>query len=204
MRPPQSADVAQAPKPQTPAATAAVVQQQEQLKKQKAAEKKAKKQAAATAAAAPPPPAPAPTPAPSTPPPVTPSPVTPPADTNDDTTPPAPNVKLTKWEDDPAGAYTVVVYKFPDKAGAKLKAQEVAQEKLPAGVFHSDDYESLEPGSWIVFIGEFDTADEASRAEAKYDRAGYPGEVTYVGHQESPGTDNQAAPAGNGETTPQS
>ena len=85
-----------------------------------------------------------------------------------------------------------------------MKAQEVAGTKLPAGIFHSDDYESLEPGSWIVFIGEFDTADEASKAEAKYDRAGYPGEVTYVGHQQSPGTDSTATPAGTStETTPQ-
>jgi hypothetical protein len=83
-----------------------------------------------------------------------------------------------------------------------LKAQEVAKEKLPAGVFRSDDYESLEPGSWIVFVGEFDTADEASKAEAKYDRAGFPGEVTYVGHQQSPQTDQQATPA-TSESTPQ-
>jgi hypothetical protein len=195
---PDQSAVAQAPKPQTPAATEAAQQQQAEIKKQKAAEKKAAAAAKARAAAPPPAPSPAPAPAPSTPPPATPPPATPPSATppsTTPTTPPQPAVALTKWEDDPAGAYTVVVYKFPDKAGAKLKAQEVAKEKLPAGVFHSDDYESLEPGSWVVFIGEFDTADQASKAEAKYDRAGYPGEVTYVGHQQSPQTDQQATPA---------
>jgi predicted nucleic acid-binding Zn ribbon protein len=185
--------IAQVPAPQTPAADEAAAQAAREQEIQRKREKAAQEKAAAAAAAKPATPAPA-APAPAAPAPAAPAPAapaTPPAgngssggDTTD--TPPPTNVALTTWDDNEQGAYTVVVYKFPDKSGAKLKAQEVAGKDLPAGILHSDSYESLEPGSWVVFIGEFDTAAKAEAAQAKYDRAGYPGEVTFVGHQESP------------------
>ena len=102
--------------------------------------------------------------------------------------PEAPAVKVEEWPDGAEG-YTVVVYKFDDKAGAKAKAKEVAAEGLPAGILDSDKYASLEPGSWLVFIGQFDSSKQAERAGEKYENAGYPGEVTFVGQTETPESD---------------
>ncbi|MEA2481767.1 MAG: hypothetical protein QOJ07_3689 [Thermoleophilaceae bacterium] len=116
------------------------------------------------------------------------------------TTSTTPPVKLTQWNDSPSGSYTVIVYKFNDEKSAKAKAKEVAAKGLPAGVLHSDDYESLDPGSYLVFIGQFDSAKQADKAQAKYDRAGYPGEVTFVGHQQSP--DYQPPDTTSASTTP--
>ena len=107
-------------------------------------------------------------------------------------------VKVDEWPDG-ATAYTVVVYKFDDKAGAKAKAREVAAKGLPAGVLDSDKYASLEPGSWLVYIGEFESPQKAEKAGQKYENAGYPGEVTYVGQSEAPESDS----SGSGSTSPQ-
>jgi hypothetical protein len=98
---------------------------------------------------------------------------------------PPPPPKITRWPVDQEG-YTVVVYKFDTKAEAKKKAREVAGKDLQAGVLHSDDFASLDPGSWLVYIGEFESAKQAERAGAKYENAGYPGEVTFVGQTASP------------------
>jgi hypothetical protein len=98
---------------------------------------------------------------------------------------PAKPVKIPEWPKGRQG-YTVIVYKFNTKSDAVAKAREVAARKLPVGVLKSDDFKSLDPGSWLVYIGRFDTAQQAQKAQDKYSGAGYPGEVTFVGDTNSP------------------
>ena len=110
-------------------------------------------------------------------------------------------VQISEW---PAGreGYTVIVYTFNSKSEAKVKAREVAADGHPAGVLDSSDFKSLEPGSWLVYIGEYDSAQEAERAAAKFDRD-YPGEVTYVGDNQSPEyEDSQAGASSESQTQP--
>ncbi len=109
-------------------------------------------------------------------------------------------VKVSEWPDGTEG-YTVVVYKFDTKSDAKVKAQEVARKGLPAGIVDSDKYPSLTPGSWLVYIGEFDDQKQAEKAAEKYENAGYPGEVTFVGQNETPESDPSAGGAGTGDST---
>src|SRR5215208_28095 len=111
---------------------------------------------------------------------------------------PAP-AKVTEWPDGAEG-YTVIVYKFNSKSDAKGKAREVAAKGLPAGVLQSDKYASLTPGSWLVYIGQFDSQKQAERKAESYENAGYPGEVTFVGQSEAPESDPSADGAS---TTPQ-
>jgi hypothetical protein len=103
--------------------------------------------------------------------------------------PKPPAVTVAEWPDGAEG-YTVVVYKFDDKAGAKAKAKEVAAKGLPAGILDSDKYPSLDPGSWLVYIGQFDSQKQAEKASRKYENAGYPGEVSFVGQSETPESDS--------------
>jgi len=112
---------------------------------------------------------------------------------------PPPPVKVAEWPDGAEG-YTVVVYKFNSKSDAKQKAQEVAAKGLPAGILNSDKYASLTPGSWLVYIGQFDSQKQAEKNAAKYENAGYPGEVVFVGQTEAPESDPSADGAS---TTPQ-
>ena len=108
-------------------------------------------------------------------------------------------VKVSEWPDGTDG-YTVIVYKFNDKDDAKAKAREVAANGLPAGILQSDKYASLTPGSWLVYIGQFDSQKQAERKAESYENAGYPGEVTFVGQTEAPESDPSADGAS---TTPQ-
>jgi predicted nucleic acid-binding Zn ribbon protein len=137
--------------------------------------------AAAPATPAPATPAPAPSPSPA------PTPAPAPAPTPKPPKEPKPEpAKISEWKPADGEGYTVIVYKFDGKAAAKLKAREVAGKGLPAGVLQSDDFASLDPGSWLVFIGQFDSAKQADKASRKYENAGYPGEVTFVGNSPTP------------------
>jgi len=111
-------------------------------------------------------------------------------------------VKVTEWPDGATG-YTVIVYKFNAKSEAKAKAREVAAKGLPAGILQSDKYASLTPGSWLVYIGRFDSEKQAEKQAEKYENAGYPGEVTFVGQSETPESDPSAGGASGDSTTPQ-
>jgi predicted nucleic acid-binding Zn ribbon protein len=114
--------------------------------------------------------------------------------------PEPPPAKITQWAAGQEG-YTVVVYTFDTKSDAKAKARDVAGKGLPAGVLNSDDFPSLDPGSWLVYIGQFDDPKKADKAQSQYQHAGYPGEVTFVGNTPSPAYQD---PSANGSsTTPQ-
>jgi hypothetical protein len=105
-------------------------------------------------------------------------------------------VRVPEW---PAGTsgYTVILgYKFNTKAEARAKAREVREAGLPAGIVDSDDYKSLEPGSWLVYVGRFSSAQQAENANDRYSRAGYPGEPTYIGQTEAP--DSEPSDGGSG------
>jgi hypothetical protein len=96
-------------------------------------------------------------------------------------------VKVNQWQPGTEG-YTVIPagYQFDTKAEAKAKAREILGKGLPAGILNSDDFASLDPGSWLVYIGQFDSPKQAETAQAKYENAGYPGDVTFVGEKSSP------------------
>ena len=128
-------------------------------------------------------PAPTPTP-PTTPPPETtppegqtpppeaaPSPTTPPEDTAPDS---GGGDGIGKW---PAGesAHTVILLSTDQRVGAERKAREVADAGFPAGLLRSNRYPSLNPGYWVVFVGQYDSASEASEKAEDLADQGYPG-----------------------------
>lgn len=91
----------------------------------------------------------------------TPVPTETPAPTPDDTADPAGEVGT--W---PEGeeAWTVIVLSTSDEAGARAKAEELAAAGTSVGVLNSSDYGSLRPGFWVVFSGQYETAEEAQAA----------------------------------------
>jgi hypothetical protein len=106
------------------------------------------------------------------------SPTTPTAPTTPTTpgaTPPAPNSPpnlggggsggaIASW---PAGktAYTVVLVSSKSKSQANSKAREAKTRGISAGVLHSNDYSSLNPGYWVAFAGQYKSA-SAARSKA--------------------------------------
>jgi hypothetical protein len=104
------------------------------------------------------------TPAPS--PPVPPATATPPST--------SPGSGIASW---PSGttAYTVVLISAKRKAQANAKAREAVSRGINAGVLHSNDYSSLNPGYWVVFAGQYDSADKARSKIGEYASKGFPG-----------------------------
>jgi len=130
---------------------------------------------------------PAATPAPTTPPidqaPQTIPPATrenPPGDPNaqpDEPTPtPAPDTggSIAEW---PAGktAYTVVLVSATSRNAADAKAEQAIKRGIKAGVLRSDDFSSLRAGYWVVFAGQYDTSEQATRAADRYAEQGFGG-----------------------------
>jgi sporulation related protein len=77
----------------------------------------------------------------------------------------------------PAGktAYTVVLISAKKKAQANAKAKEAKTRGIDAGVLRSDDYSSLNPGYWVVFAGQYKTADQARSHIDEFAGKGFPG-----------------------------
>ncbi len=63
--------------------------------------------------------------------------------------------------------FTVVLLAAGDEASARDFARNARRGHVDAGVLHSDDYSSLEPGFWIVFTGIYKTRPQAERAAAR-------------------------------------
>jgi hypothetical protein len=90
------------------------------------------------------------------------------------TPPSTPSSGIAKW---PAGktAYTVVLVSAGSREQARSKAQEAVSRGIDAGVLHSNDYSSLNPGYWVVFAGQYSTADEARSHIEEYASKGFSG-----------------------------
>jgi hypothetical protein len=98
--------------------------------------------------------------------------------TGTDTTATEPTATEPPPDDWPAGtaAYTVILKSDSqatmDRSEAESFAAGVTQGA--AGVLNSDNYSSLRPGWWAVFLGQYDDADSAKAAAADL-RPSYPG-----------------------------
>jgi hypothetical protein len=90
------------------------------------------------------------------------------------TPPSTPSSGIAKW---PVGktAYTVVLVSAGSREQARSKAQEAVSRGIDAGVLHSNDYSSLNPGYWVVFAGQYSTADEARSHIEEYASKGFSG-----------------------------
>jgi hypothetical protein len=72
-------------------------------------------------------------------------------------------------------AYTVVLVSAKNKQQANAKAREAISRGIDAGVLHSNNYSSLNPGYWVVFAGQYGSADQARSKIDDYASKGFPG-----------------------------
>jgi cell division septation protein DedD len=98
-----------------------------------------------------------------------PSPPVPPA-----TATPGGTSDIASWPDGTT-AYTVVLVSAKNRAQANSKAREAKSRGIDAGVLHSNDYSSLNPGYWVVFAGQYGSADEARAKIDEFASKGFPG-----------------------------
>jgi hypothetical protein len=70
--------------------------------------------------------------------------------------------------------FTVVLTSTDNAGSAKDTARAAKQSGVPAGYLRSNDYPSLQKGSWYVYGGVYRTRGQAGKAAAKLGR-GYPG-----------------------------
>lgn len=101
--------------------------------------------------------------------------------------PPGGNTSVASW---PAGrsAYTVALAEAPDETTARARATAAARGGAAVGVLESDAYPTLDPGTWVIFAGEFDTESEAEEEATRYVAAGFPdAEAVFVSEQPPPG-----------------
>lgn len=136
---------------------------------------------APTTSTAPPAGPPPTTPPPASTPPTTPEPIptTPETTPEDPATPPdQPGSPQTsgpaEWPDGTT-AFTVVLVSATSRNAADSKAEQAIQRGIDAGVLRSDDFSTLRPGFWVVFAGQFDTSEEATRAADRYAEQGFGG-----------------------------
>ena len=61
------------------------------------------------------------------------------------------------------------------KKQAYAKAREAKSRGIDAGVLHSNDYSSLNPGYWVVFAGQYSSASQASSHIQEYAGKGFSG-----------------------------
>jgi len=91
----------------------------------------------------------------------------------------------------PAGtsAYTVALAEAPDETTARARATAAARGGTSVGVLDSDDYPTLDPGSWLIFSGRFETESEAENEATRFVAAGgFPeAEAVFVSDQAPPG-----------------
>jgi hypothetical protein len=89
-------------------------------------------------------------------------------------TTPDPGGEIAEW---PAGrtAYTVVLVSATSRNAADAKAEQAIKRGIKAGVLRSDDFSSLRPGYWVVFAGQYDTSEQATRAADRYAEQGFGG-----------------------------
>jgi cell division septation protein DedD len=108
--------------------------------------------------------------------PTTPPPSVPPA-TATPTTPstPAPSSSgVAHW---PAGksAYTLVLISAKSRKQAYAKGREAKSRGIDAGVLHSNNFSSLNPGYWVVFVGQYKTVGQARSHIGEFASKGFAG-----------------------------
>jgi hypothetical protein len=79
---------------------------------------------------------------------------------------------VASWPDGKT-AYTVVLVSAKSRRQANAKAKEAIGRGIPAGILHSDDYSSLNPGYWVVFAGQYKTVEQARDKAADYQGQGF-------------------------------
>jgi hypothetical protein len=101
---------------------------------------------------------------------------TPTTPTTPPTTPSSPpsSSGIAKW---PAGttAYTVVLISASTHKQANTKAREAISRGISAGVLHSSNYSSLNPGYWVVFAGQYSSASQARSHIDEFASKGFSG-----------------------------
>jgi hypothetical protein len=103
-----------------------------------------------------------------TPPPTTAPPLTTPS------TPSPSSGGVASW---PAGrnAYTLVLISAKKRKQAYAKAREAKSRGIDAGVLHSNNFSSLNPGYWVVFVGQYKTVGQARSHIDENASKGFPG-----------------------------
>jgi hypothetical protein len=69
--------------------------------------------------------------------------------------------------------FVAVVVSERDEATARATGDELTEGGFDAGVLHSDDYTSLEPGFWVAYVGPFDDVAGAEAAVGDLERSGW-------------------------------
>ncbi len=69
--------------------------------------------------------------------------------------------------------FVAVVSSEADEVSAQQLRDELTESGYDAGVLHSDDYTSLEPGYWVAYVGPFPDVAAADAAKDDLIRAGY-------------------------------
>jgi cell division septation protein DedD len=107
--------------------------------------------------------------------PTTPPPTAPPLTTP--TTPSKPPTSTSGVASWPSGktAYTLVLISAKSRKQAYAKAREAKSRGIDAGVLHSNDYSSLNPGYWVVFVGQYKTVGAARSHIGDYASKGFAG-----------------------------
>lgn len=90
------------------------------------------------------------------------------------TTPGGSGNEIAEW---PAGktAYTVVLVSATSRNAADAKAEQAIARGIKAGVLRSDDFATLRAGYWVVFAGQYDSSEQATRAADRYAEQGFGG-----------------------------
>jgi hypothetical protein len=67
----------------------------------------------------------------------------------------------------PAGrdAWTIVLHSASSLPAARQRAQRLTAEGVVVGVLESDDYRGLDPGRYLVFSGQYESARDAAQAQ---------------------------------------
>jgi hypothetical protein len=79
---------------------------------------------------------------------------------------------VESWPDGKT-AYTVVLVSAKSRSQADAKAQEAKGRGIPAGILRSNNFSSLNPGYWVVFAGQYDSADAARNKAEEYQGQGF-------------------------------
>ena len=70
--------------------------------------------------------------------------------------------------------FVVVVSSETDEGTALLLRDELVESGYDAGVLHSDDFSSLEPGFWVAYTGPYEDGEAAEAGKADLVAGGYP------------------------------